>query len=351
MKITDDMLYQHAAEARDIWLESLPDDSELPEHDFSPEFEAQVKKMAAQAGKRKKKSFFSIQRAAAMFLVGFLGIASWLTVDADARATLMQWMRSAWEGGILYTFTGEAPDTDIPDFHCAWLPEGMEAAEYLNSDNSGYIIYFGGEDLHCSLDYSYMHQGSAQYIVPSGEEGLRHETVEVNGLPGDFYLESEEGLAHMLVWFDAEADIAFSLHSNLPPEDILQMAESVEEGAVLELMPEYECTWLPEGYDDGSEMYRGSHQRQLSFLNEDGDLRLKYELFEAATLEEQFWIESAENPVLLSVHGQEARLYYNTNRDEHSLLWLDEDSGIAFRLDAAENEETMAKIAESVKRK
>jgi len=225
----------------------------------------------------------------------------------------------------------------------------MEAAEYLNSDNSGYITYFGGEDLHGSLDYSYMHQGSAQYIVPSGEEGLRHETVEVNGLPGDFYLESEDGLAHMLVWFDAEADIAFSLHSNLPPEDILQMAESVEEGAVLELMPEYECTWLPEDYNKGKEMFHGSHQRQLSFLNEDGDLRVKYELFEEATLEEQFWIESVENPVLLSVHGQEAKLYYNTNGDEHSLLWL--DGNIAFRLDAAEDEETMCRIAEAVIRR
>ena len=41
----------------------------------------------------------------------------------------------------------------------------------------------------------------------------------------------------------------------------------------------------------------------------------------------------------------------NTHRDENSLLWLDKDAGIAFRLDASENEETMLAIAEAVKRK
>ena len=32
MKITDEMLYRHAAEARDIWLDTLPNDDELPNH-------------------------------------------------------------------------------------------------------------------------------------------------------------------------------------------------------------------------------------------------------------------------------------------------------------------------------
>ena len=51
----------------------------------------------------------------------------------------------------------------------------------------------------------------------------------------------------------------------------------------------------------------------------------------------------------LSIQYRHGITSNNTNGDEHSLLWLDED--IAFRLDAAESEETMVKIAESVKRK
>ena len=78
---------------------------------------------------------------------------------------------------------------------------------------------------------------------------------------------------------------------------------------------------------------------------------LHHGIFEAETLEEQFWIESETSGIPLTVQGQDAVLYLNTHRDENSLLWLDKDAGIAFRLDASENEETMLAIAEAVKRK
>ena len=48
MKITDEMLYQHAAEARDIWLESFPKDDEIAEHPFSDEFMASFEAMRMQ---------------------------------------------------------------------------------------------------------------------------------------------------------------------------------------------------------------------------------------------------------------------------------------------------------------
>ena len=352
MKITDEALYQHAAEARDIWLDTLPKDDELPEHQFSDEFMASFEAMKKQDKvQRKKKSLRPLRRVAAVFLAFLIGSGTWLGVNTEARAAFTQWIRNIWEDGVVYTFVGESPDKSIPDFHCTWLPEGMKAEELVHLGQQGYTVYFGENDLHCSLDYSYMQEGSAHFISPSGEDGLRHEVVEINGMPGDFYIEKEEGHSHVLLWFDEKTSIAFTLHSNLPPEDILRMAESVEEGAVLDLMPEYECTWLPDGYDNGKELSRGSHARQISSLADEKDLRLKYELFEENTLEEQFWLESETPGIPLTVWGEDAVLYLNTHRDENSLLWLDEDAGIAFRLDASEDQETMLKIAEKVKAK
>ena len=350
MKITDEMLYRHAAEARDIWLDTIPTDSEIPEHQFPEEFLKEMDRLAAKS-KKHKRPFKRTQRVAAVFAAVLIGTSSWLAVDAEARTTFAQWIRNVWGDGIVYTFVGKSPDATIPDFHCSWLPEGMEAAEFGRLNQQGYIVYFGENDLHCSLDYSYMQEGSAHFISPSGEDGLRYEVVEINGMPGDFYIESEDDLAHVLLWFDEDESIAFSLHSNLPPEDILRMAQSVEEGAVLELMPEYECTWLPDGYKKGKELSRGSHARQISSLADGKDLRLKYEIFEEATLEDQFWIESETPGIPLTVWEEDAVLYLNTHRDENSLLWLDEHAGIAFRLDASEDQETMLKIAEKVKAK
>ena len=349
MKITDELLYQHAAEARDIWLETIPEESDIQEHQFSEEFTKEMDGLIAKSNRRHKKGFKKIQKIAAVFAAVLVGTSSWFAMDAEARAEFTQWIRTIAPAQVMYHFVGEAPKEEISPFHCSWLPEEMKAAELLHSGQQGYTVYFGEDDTHCSLDYSYMHKGSAHFIHPSSEEGLRHEVVEIKGMPGDFYIEPEEGHSHVLIWFDEEACIAFSLHSNLPPEDILRMAESVEEGAVLEFMPEYECTWLPDGYDNGKELMRGSHARQISALTDGKDLRLKYEIFEAATLEEQFWIESETPGIPLKIWDEEAVLYLNTHRDENSLLWADEDAGIAFRLDASEDEETMLAIAEAVK--
>lgn len=350
MKITDEMLYRHAAEARDIWLDTLPNDDELPNHQFSDEFMANIKNVEAQH-KRQKTSRKYLQRVAALFLVFLLGSGTWLAVDIEARATFIQWVRKIAPDYVVYHFIGEAPKEDIPNFYCTWLPEGLEATELYHSNQMGDLYYETDDDWVYCLSYHYMHDGAAHALSASSDE-MFHEAVEVNGMPGDYYYEElEEGRFGDLLWFDEDAGIAFSLHGMIPKEDMIRMAESVQEGTPLEYMPEYELTWLPDGYSEGKEMARGSHARQISSLTDGKDLRLKYEIFEAETLEEQFWIESETSGIPLTVQGQDAVLYLNTHRDENSLLWLDKDAGIAFRLDASENEETMLAIAEAVKRK
>ena len=94
MKITDEMLYQHAAEARDIWLDTLPKDDELPEHQFSDEFMASFESMKKQEKvQQKKKRRTPLQRVAAVFLAILIGSGTWLGVDAEARAAFVSWFR------------------------------------------------------------------------------------------------------------------------------------------------------------------------------------------------------------------------------------------------------------------
>ncbi len=93
MKITDEMLYRHAAEARDIWLDTLPNDSEIPEHEFSDGFNKEMDRLVALSQKKKKPSK-RFRRVAAMFAAVLIGASSWLAVDAEARATFMQWVRT-----------------------------------------------------------------------------------------------------------------------------------------------------------------------------------------------------------------------------------------------------------------
>ena len=64
--------------------------------------------------------------------------------------------------------------------------------------------------------------------------------------------------------------------------------------------------------------------------------------------EEVFGIDEYAERKTVTVSGQDAILYLNTDEDEHSLVWADEAAGIAFCLEATEDEETMLRVAEAV---
>ena len=103
MKITDELLYQHAAEARDIWLDTLPNEDELPDHQFSDEFMASLETLKKQETGQRRKRRTPLQRVAAVFLAVLIGSGTWLGVDAEARAALVSWFREFTGKSAVYT--------------------------------------------------------------------------------------------------------------------------------------------------------------------------------------------------------------------------------------------------------
>ena len=347
MKITDEMLYRHAAEARDIWLDTLPKDEELPEHQFSDEFMVSLEAMKIQEkGQRRKKHRTPLQRAAAVFLAILIGSGTWLGVDAEARAAFISWFREFTGDSAVYTYVGEVPEKDITNYHCSWLPEGVEAMEVDVSDTSGHVVYISEENDFAVFSYTYMHSGTALHLFPTGEE-LVHTEMQINGMHADFYEEPGENYSCCIVWFDEANKTFFDINGNLSKEETIRMAESVQKGLALELMPEYSLTWLPDGYR-AHELSWGSHSRTISCLNEQGHIRLDYEVQDGKKAEEIFGIDEYAERKAVTVSGQEAILYLNTDEDEHSLVWADEAAGIAFCLEATEDEEIMLQVAEGI---
>ena len=347
MKITDEMLYQHADEARDIWLGTLPSDDELPEHQFSDEFMSSFEAMKTQERvQRKKKNRRHLHRVAAVFLAILVGSGAWLGVDVEARAAFIGWFREFVGDSVVYNYVGEVPERDISNYHCSWLPEGMEALEVDASDTSGLVVYASAENDFAVFSYSYMHSGTALHLFPSGDE-LIHTEMQINGMYADLYEETGENASTSIVWFDETNKIFFDINGNLSKEETIRMAESVQKGLALELMPEYTMIWLPDGYR-ARELSWGSHSRTISCLNEEGHIRLDYEIQDGKSAEDVFGIDEYTECKTVTVRGQDALLYRNTDDDEHSLVWADEDAGIAFCLEATEDEEIMLRVAEAV---
>ena len=350
MKITDEMLYQHAAEARDIWLSTLPSDDELPEHQFSDAFMASFETMKKQEKvQRRKKRRAPLRRVAAIFLAVLIGSGTWLGVDVEARAAVIGWFREFVGDSVVYNYVGEVPECEISTYHCSWLPEGMEAMEVDASDTSGLVVYTSAEDDFAVFSYSYMHSGTALHLFPSGDE-LIHTEMQINGMYADIYEETGENTSTSMVWFDETNKIFFDINGNLSREETIRMAESVQKGLALELMPEYTTAWLPGGYR-AQELSWGSHSRTISCLNEQGHIRLDYAIQGGKSVEDVFGIDEYTECKTVTVRGQDAILYRNTDDDEHSLVWADEAAGIAFCLESTEKEEILIRVAEAVKEK
>ncbi len=347
MKITDDMLYQHAEEARDIWLRSLPDDSELQPHTYSAELLSRLENIEAQT-KQSAKPRRSFTKVAAVFLVLLLGVGTWIGTDMEVQAAVANWVRTVFGNQVIYRYMGEAPEDAIPDYQCTWLPEGFVAVEASSSADSGDVVYFCGDEKFAVFSYYYMREGAALALEGSTEDGVTHTTLEIHGMHADFYEEGED-YASSLVWMDDEKKIAYDIHGNLTQAEATRMAESVIEGQALLWMPRYVFTWLPKDFVAEAQSW-GSHDRyEVASKEEGGFLTLEYGFDDGYPLTEQFGIWEYTRAKKVMVQEQEATLYFNTHKEEHSLIWLDEQSDIAFCLASKEDEETMLRIAEAVK--
>jgi hypothetical protein len=152
----------------------------------------------------------------------------WLGADSEARAALIRWFREFREDSVVYTYEGEIPKQDIDSYSCFWLPDGMEVIDTDTSDTSGYAAYASQDDDFAVLSYNYMHNGTAAYLFPSGEDGLVHSEMELNGMHADIYEEFGMNQSCCIIWFDEINQISFGINGNLSREETIRMAESVQ---------------------------------------------------------------------------------------------------------------------------
>lgn len=338
---SDNDLNSAARAAMDSMLRSLPPLEEM-QHEFSPAFESQMAKVCEK--ERHRSSLRKITRRVAILLVTCLvGFGGWLTMDGDARASFMQWVREQVDDHVEYRYVGKAPDASIQDYYAAWLPDGLEPTEFYSMDNMGGVYYEHPEGEFCTLGYSYMDEGTTLHVFPSDE--MQHEITEINGMPADIYEELGEYFC-TVVWMDEDAGITFDIGGNIPKEDVIHMAESVQQGTVLELLPEYTCTWLPAGYEAAGGI-KGSHKRSMTYLGEGEDfVSLDYHLLDGKPLTNFYRVREYTGMKKVKIGTFEADLYFNTDNDQtNELIWYNHETDIAFHLTAIEDENTMMKIA------
>ena len=207
--------------AHEKWLSSLPA-SEDCVYDF-PEgyYEAIIRE-----GKKRQSRQTALRRAAVIFVTILLGGAVLYAVNPDVRAFVHSWFRETYRSTSIYHFTEDSELTELPNYELGYIPDGFEELNRFQKRDKKSLLYVNPDTEDCFAFECYLlHE--AMHIQVSYEDNLYYESVQVNGLPADYYAADESSETNTLIWFDKTEQIVFIIDSNIDKETMLKIAEGI----------------------------------------------------------------------------------------------------------------------------
>ena len=114
-------------------------------------------------------------------------------------------------------------------------------------------------------------------------------------------------------------------------------------------LPEYEITWIPEGFELVEE-YGDEDLAGEVYYNESKEyyIGIEYNYICGATLEEVLFEGEAQSEKV-TVNGMEADYYYDET--SNVLVWIDKNDNVSFTINAQLSKEEIIRIAESIIKK
>ena len=226
-QITDEMFRQAAEESEALWLSRQL--QELPEEApaFSPDFEKRMQEVLFEAGKpapKRKKPFFT--RRIAACLVGVCSVTLCLmfsteTVRASVRSMMMTWFDDHTE----FTFQEELDeDVTLSDYQLTYIPEGLEVKDRF-SGLSKRVLY-GNAEGDLWVDFS-CYLADTGLTMSIDNEHSTYSTIRLRGVEAQLFTAISDEYASFLLW--QEGNVFFSLIGNVDVEELLAMAEGIQE--------------------------------------------------------------------------------------------------------------------------
>lgn len=295
------------------------------------------------------------------------------TVPSAASAG-SYWHKETDEDGITYASEDTGTDyTGAPGYALTNLPEGW-GLESIRSH--GGTNYWNGSSM-ISFSCAYPDGGGFGWSPGSGEIPCR--TVTVNGHDAELYTYSSEyGDSCLLVWEDEAGVLFWFTGSDVDPDTLVEIASSV--ALVSQSVADYEADWLPAGYRY-FETNVSAGTAETTWIGEsgDGNITLTWstnplllpegdgEIVDLGNVTARFWEarephEPSEGTITVGgepVEGNQVDMGNVTvsvgtisgprAADVATLAWTDADTGLNFRLHGTVDQETLLRVAGSLR--
>lgn len=141
MKITDELLYKNAGEARDLWLATFPGREEVLEHTFSRRFEKKMQRLRREHRRSPGVNHFlrGLKTSAAVILIAATVLFSSLMTVEAYRDKLIAVITQVFEDLTEYRFSSNSDAPGAQDVTFGYIPEGMKETSHEINLEFGYI--------------------------------------------------------------------------------------------------------------------------------------------------------------------------------------------------------------------
>lgn len=232
MNITDELLFAHAAEARDLWLDTLPGAEELIDYPCSKSFTHKMNRLLKeQRHSPRANSFLRVwkQGAAAILAVAILSFGGLMSVQAD-REQFVEWMTQIFHEFTEFHFLPNADtpeESTLPAVEFSYLPQGMTERrnELVGTAQAMRVMEFADESgLFVTLHQSLMTPDSTGGMILDTEDAFT-ETLWIDG--NEVFCTTKGGMSSM-VWVDGS--VVYHLTGTVELDELKEMAKKMKKG-------------------------------------------------------------------------------------------------------------------------
>lgn len=221
--ITDEMLRAAAARSCEIYVAYLEKGFDTTKkHEFSPEFLKKIERLKRRAGH--SVFYNTMHRVASITLAILIAAGAWITVDAEARAEFIGWVKEVYEEFFVYRFSDENDIQNAPyEYEFTWLPNGYE--KVYETDTGSRITKLYTNEAGQILQFNCVYEPNETDIYIIAPEAIVSDAV-VSGYAADFVISGDEDAGNVLMWTDSN-NCAFHISAYLQKEDLVKLAESI----------------------------------------------------------------------------------------------------------------------------
>ena len=320
-----------------------------PDPEFSENYQKRKRQFIAMARDfdagapvhTKRRSHRILRTAAAVLGILIISFAIVMAASPKAYAAVRNWTINIYNKIVDYTFNHSGDDHAVIICDPAGLPEGFVKAETYHSGYYTRKLYKNAETGdYIRFEYRKPTQAQADRLEKRGQKA--ESVTAANGVPMYY----AAGSPNELFWYDKDRDLVFYAESNLDKDALLDCFAST----VLRL-PQYEPSWLPEGYVEADRMdYYPNYD--ITYYNPSTDSYIYYNYGDQAetdliAIDQLGYDIIAEDVIINGEHS-----YYYPSADGgpgEDLVYINNSNHIVFILTSDIGKENCVRLIESIR--